>query len=154
MNKERGVAGQTQLSFSMIFSVILIIVFIAFAVYGITKFLCVNKVAQVESFKRDFQINIDNMWKSTQGSQAVDYSIPKQIKQVCFANGEFENMYFIASNSNCGFSTGDVLKNVDIAKTIASSTSRPKKLCIDTSDGKISMTIKKAYNEDLVTITK
>jgi hypothetical protein len=156
MNKRgRGISGQTQISFGMIFSVILIIAFIAFAVYGITKFLCVNKVGQVERFKSDFQGDINNMWRSTQGSQEVNYIIPRNIKQVCFSDGEFENMYFVISKSNnCGFSDGDLLSNVDIAKTIAGSTSRPKKLCIDSSDGKIYLTIKKAYNEDLVTITK
>jgi hypothetical protein len=143
MNKKRG---QTQISFGMIFSIILIVVFIAFAIYGITKFLGVQKFAQVEKFKNDFQADINNMWKSTQGSQDVEYFIPKKIEQVCFAEGEFYNMYFIPSDYD-----GYILKNIDFAKINILS---GKKLCISTLNGKISMTIKKNYNENLVTITK
>jgi hypothetical protein len=150
MNKKvKGVRGQTELSFGMIFSVILIIVFIAFAVYGIIKFFEVKNLGQIEKFKGDFQIDIDNMWKSTQGSQPVSYLIPKKIKQVCFVDDKFENMYFVPADYK-----GVILKNIDITKTIAGSTSKPKELCIATVDGKISMTITKAYNENLVTITK
>jgi hypothetical protein len=141
--------AQTQISFGVIFSIILIIIFIAFAVYGISKFLSVNKLAQIEKFKADFQADINKMWTSTQGSQSVEYSIPNQIQQVCFADGEFENMYFIPSDYE-----GGVLKNVNIPETIKSSKDKPKKLCIESSKGKISMTIKKYYNESLVTITK
>ncbi len=148
MNKKRGVKGQTQISFGMIFSIILIILFIAFAVYGISKFLGVNKFAQVEKFKNEFQADINNMWKSTQGSgQVVEYFVPKKISQVCFVDGEFENMYFVPLDSDY---KGYLLKNVDIGKTLKNS----NKLCIATSKGKIYMTIKKAYNENLVTIAK
>jgi hypothetical protein len=143
--------GQMQMSFGTIFSIILIIAFISFAVYGINKFLDVSKLAQVEKFKSDFQGDIDNMWKSTQGSQALEYNLPNKIKQVCFINDNYENMYFMPLDSDYN---GKLLKNVDITNTIKSSTTTPKKLCITTSNGKISLTIKKAYDENLVTITK
>lgn len=148
MNQKKG---QTQISFGMIFSVILIIGFIAFAVWGIKKFLDVSDFAQAEKFKSDFQADIDNMWTSTQGSQALEYALPKKIGQVCFEDGEFENMYFLPLNSDY---KGILLKNVDIAKTVRDSTSRPKKLCVESAKGKIRLTIKKAYNENTVTITR
>lgn len=155
VEKKRNDKGaQMQIGFGMIFSVILIIAFIAFAVYGINKFLCVSKMAQIESFKNDFQNDIDKMWRSTSGSQPVNYVLPKKIKQVCFIDDEYSNMYFYPENYGCQITSDILLKNVDIDKTIASSTARPKKLCIDTSSGKISMVIKKSYNEDLVTITR
>ena len=145
MNKR----GQTQISFGVIFSIILIICFIAFAIYGINKFLEVNRLAQIGKFKSDFQADIDNMWKSTQGSQTLEYSIPNSIQQVCFANGEFENMYFVPPDYD-----GSILKNVNIQTTIKNSNTTPKQLCIASAKGKVSITIKKAYNENLVTITK
>lgn len=156
MNKR----GQMEISFGVIFSIILIIIFIAFAIYGISKFLCVSKIAQVDKFKSDFQGDIDKMWGSTQGSQPVEYYIPKKIKQVCFANrqnprtGKTENMYFVPDEFSCDILTSYLLNNINIAKTTAGSTSTPKSLCIDTVNGKISMTIKKDYNENSVTITK
>jgi hypothetical protein len=156
MNKRRDVGAQMQISFGVIFSIFLIIVFIAFAIYGIGKFLCLKNVAEVEKFKTDFQGDIDKMWKGSgnQEDTAGPYYLPDKIKQVCFVNNEYENMQFVADNSNCGFSKKDLLEHVDIPKTIASSKTTPKKLCIDTVNGKISIGIKKAYNEDFVTITK
>jgi hypothetical protein len=143
--------AQTQISFGVIFSIILIIVFIAFAIYGISKFLSVNKLAQIEKFKSDFQTDINKMWASTQGSQSMEYFIPNKIQQVCFADGEFENMYFVPVSSDY---KGALLKNINIQETVKNSKATPKQLCIESSKGKISMTIKKAYNENLVTITK
>ena len=152
MNKKRGInkKGQNQISFGMIFSIILIIVFITFAIFGIKKFLETNSIIQVEKFKSDFQEDVNDMWKSTQGSDTFEYFLPNKIEQVCFHDGEFGNVYFMPE----GKYDEDTLNNIDIAKTIASSPSRPKKLCIDTEGGKISLTIKKAYNENLVTITR
>jgi len=140
-----------QISFGMIFSVILIILFIAFAVYGISKFLPLSRLAQVESFKSDFQGDIDKVWKGSGSSAPVEYSLPSKIKQVCFVNDEYRNMYFVPLDLDYNKA---LLKNVDMIKTVAGSISNPKKLCIPTLDGKIHMTIKKAYNEILVTIAK
>lgn len=153
MNKRRGINsknGQSQISFGMIFSIILIIFFIAFAVWGIIKYNATFQFAKVESFKHDFQVDITNMWDSTQGSQTVEYFLPSRIDQVCFANGQFENMYFVPENKFKGY----MVEHLNITGTIAPSTNKPKKLCIDTSGGKISMTIKKAYNQNLVTVVK
>lgn len=148
MNKKRG---QMQMSFGTIFSIILIILFIAFAVYGISKFLGVSNLAKFEKFKSDFQGDINTMWKSTQGSQDLEYIIPNKIEQVCFTDGEFGNMYFLPQNSAYEEA---MLEHINITKTIEDSKSKPKKLCIDTEDGKVLLTIKKAYNENLVTITE
>ena len=146
--------GEMQIGFGTIFSIFLIIAFIAFAIFGVSKFLCVNKMAQIESFKNDFQNDINKMYKSASGSKSVNYVLPKKIKQVCFTDNEYFNTYFVPEDIGCQI-TGDImLKNIDITKTISGSTTRPKKLCIDTASGKITMTIKKSYNEAYVTITK
>jgi hypothetical protein len=155
MNKKRG---QSQISFGMIFSILLIIFFIAFAIYGIVKFLEVQRLAQVGKFKIDFQADITTMSQSTQGSQPETYYPPKKIKQVCFATrtnprtGKDENMYFMPDDASQY--DGDMLNNLNIAKTTAGSTSVPKKLCIDVINGKVSLTLKKEYNENSVTIIK
>jgi hypothetical protein len=147
--------AQTQISFGVIFSIFLIIVFIAFAIYGIGKFLELKNIAEIEKFKTDFQGDIDKMWKGS-GDQEVTagpYYLPNKIKQVCFVNDEYENIQFVPDELDDGFK-GDFLEHVDIAKSVASSRTNPKKLCMDTLGGKISIGIKKAYNEDFVTITK
>lgn len=146
MNKKEG---QSQISFGMIFAIILIVVFIAFAVYGVVKILHGFRIAQVATFKSDFQLDINDMWTSTQGSQKVEYPLPRSIEQVCFINRRDENMYFIPNDFQ-----GEILEHLNISGTIAASRETPKRLCIDTADGKISMTLKKAYNQALVTVTK
>jgi len=159
MNKKEGQSpiifqkknsrGQSQISFGMIFAIILIVIFIIFAIYGVVKFLGISRLAQVQAFKSDFQTDITNMWTSTQGTQEVDYSLPRSIKQVCFANRQYENMYFVPDDF-----PGEMMDHLNITGTIAPSTDRPKKLCISTSNGKIYMIIKKASNQALVTVTK
>jgi hypothetical protein len=154
MNKKRG---QSQISFGMIFSILLIIFFIAFAIYGIVKFLEVQRLAQVGKFKSDFQIDINKIWESSgRSSTPVEYYIPKEIKQVCFATrtnprtGKDENMYFMPDDASQY--DGDMLNNLNIATTIAGQSGR--KLCIDVINGKVSMTLKKENNENTVTIIK
>jgi len=154
MNK--GVKGQSQISFGMIFSIILIIFFVAFAIYGIGKFLEVQRTAQVAKFKSDLQIDINKMWESTQGSQPVTYYIPKGIDQVCFKSRQNprtlknENMYFTPDDASQF--EGYLLENLNIGNTIKGQTGG--KLCIDVKSGKVSMTLRKDYNENQVTITK
>lgn len=154
MNKKEGDykqnnKGQMQIGFGMIFSVILIVVFIVFAVYGIIKFMDIQKLAQVESFKQEFQEDINDALKSTSISRPFSYNIPKNIKQVCFRVDSEEDMYFVPSEYK-----GALLKNVDIAKTVTSPGSSNRKLCIDVKSGKFSVVLKKSNNENLVTILK
>ena len=146
---KEGKKGQTKISFGMIFSIILIIIFIAFAIYGINKFLKVNELATVEKFKSDFQGDINNMWKSTSGSQRVEYNLPKKITYLCFKSGDYENMYFMPSEYG-----NDFINNVDIEKTLESAGSNKDNICIKTSSSKISLIIEKDHDENLVTIRK
>jgi len=146
--------GEMKIGFGMIFSIFLIIAFIAFAIYGVSKFLCVNKMAQIESFRNDFQNDINRAYKSSHISQSVSYTLPKKIKQVCFIDDGYSNVYFVPKDIGCQIEGEMMIKNIDITKTISDSRTRPKKLCIDTASGKITMTIKKSHNEAYVTITK
>jgi hypothetical protein len=148
--------AQMQISFGVIFSIILIVIFIAFAIYAIGKFMGVQKFAQVKKFQNDFQGDIDKMWKSTRGSQEVEYFLPKKIKQICFLEDKRDPMtskYFNAYYVPDDFDEF-LLKNVDMTTSVTGSTTNPKTLCVNTTNGKISMAIKKGYSEDLVTITK
>jgi hypothetical protein len=150
MNKKgEGIRGQTEISFGVIFSILLIIVFIAFAIYGITIFLHTQRIGQLGLFKNDLQKDIDSRWESTSGSTPVSYSIPQKIKQVCFVDDTYENMVFVPDDFD-----GYLLENVDLTKTTVHSSTHPKSLCIDVVNGKVSMTLKKDYNELLVTIIK
>jgi hypothetical protein len=138
--------GQMNLSFGMIFSIILIVIFLAFGVYAIIKFLELQESIQVSTFLNDFQNDVNKMWKSSQGSQSVKYTLPKKISAVCFQQDEFENLKFTSER----IIRGKIIENIDITKI----TKDENPFCIQSVNGKISMTISKNFGEHLVTITR
>ena len=149
IKKSENKKGQMNLSFGMIFSIILIIIFIVFAIYVVIKFLELQDTIKIEQFMRDtgdFQNDIDVMWKSPQGSREVNYSLPTKITAVCFQDDEFENLKFTSEN----IIKGTNIENLDIEKSIGNEES----LCIPNVKGKVILKITKGYGETLVTITK
>ncbi|MCX6750597.1 MAG: hypothetical protein NTZ83_04015 [Candidatus Pacearchaeota archaeon] len=141
--RKRGRKGQLDISFGMIFSIILIIIFIAAGFYAITKVIEFQKSVQIQNFMRDFQDDVTKMWGSNQGSQDLVYSLPTNINAVCFRNNEFQNLEF----SSKGIVAGKLIEHIDIAKT----TKDESPLCIQNVKGKVSFTIAKDYGEALVT---
>ncbi len=111
--------GQMKMSFGMIFSIILIIIFIVFAFSVIGKFLNTGDKALIKKFSNDLQKDIDNIWRSSQALQSVTYSVPNKIKKICFTDFssdplgtdsdiyselkftyyEFENLFFYPADS-------------------------------------------------------
>ncbi len=137
--------GQMKISFGMIFSIILIILFIFVAFYAITKFLDLQKTVQISKFYDNLQSDIDKIWKSSQGSQEIVYTLPSKIKAVCFVDSDYENLRFDSEE----FIEGKLLKNIDLYKTIGNN----REKCISTNKGKLKLTLKKTYGDTLVTIT-
>jgi hypothetical protein len=137
--------GQANISFGMIFSIILVIIFLVFGFYAIKKLIDLQQTIQIETFLKDFQDDVDKMWKSVQGSQEVQYNLPTKVTAVCFQNDEFQNLRFVSKN----IINGKQINNLDILNTIKEETS----LCIQNSKGKIKMRITKDYGETLVTVS-
>ena len=160
--------GQMKLSFGMIFSIILIIIFIAFSFYAVQKFIDIQKSVQIGKFANDFQKDIDKIWKGSQGLQKKEYFLPKKISFVCLTDYssnerglnrnfydelklvyyENENLFFYPIGS--AEITGKEMKHIDLTKT----TETENPLCVKNIEGKISFTIQKDFNEALVTIGK
>ena len=138
--------GQMEISFGMIFSVILVIFFLAFGFYAITKFIEMQQSVQVENFLGNFQTDVNTMWKSLQGSQTKTYVLPKKISSVCFRNDEYVNLEFVSSE----IIPGKFIENIDIEKI----TQEENPFCIANTDGKIILIISKDYGETLVSVGK
>lgn len=158
-----------KLSFGMIFSIILIIIFISFAFYAINKFLDIQSSIQVGKFSNDFQNNIDKIWRGSQGSEEKEYFLPKKIIYVCFVDyssgkkGEKqdlyreieqlyygnENMFFYPIGSAQGLNAREI-KNIDLENI----TKNKNPFCIENINGKVNFIIKKDFGEVLVTIEK
>ncbi len=161
--------GQMELSFGMIFSIILIIVFLAFAFYAIKKFLGIQDSVLIGNFLDDLSTGVNKMWGGSQGSQPVEYSLPKRIEYVCFVDfsarkglgakkdiydelekyfKEGDNLVFYPLGSSKTLRSKEI-EHIDIAKM----TEDDNPLCIENKDGKVKMTIKKNFEEDLVIIS-
>jgi uncharacterized protein (UPF0333 family) len=82
----RNSRAQMQISFGMIFSILLIIVFVVFAFFGIKKFLEVQDKIVVKNFINNLNNDLEKMWKSSRGSQEAIYVFPNKIEEVCFIN--------------------------------------------------------------------
>jgi uncharacterized protein (UPF0333 family) len=160
--------GQMKLSFGMIFSIILIIVFIGFAFYAIKSFLGLQSSAEIEKFINDLQSDINKVWKSSQASQEEEYSLPSEINYVCFVDffsskrGDKENIYeelketFYGGENIVFYPIGSSdfdsteMDHIDIEET----TKDENPFCIENSNGKVGLRILKDFEENLITITR
>lgn len=132
--------GQLKISFGMIFSIVLIIIFLALAFYVIPKFLDFQRKAQVGLFITDLQDEVDKMWQGSHGSVEQTYSLPTKIEFVCFE--EDARVFFKPIGSGYGMDD-EKIEHLEIIDN---------DFCIEVIDGKIDLIIKKDYGESLVMI--
>jgi len=163
--------AQMQISFGMIFSIILIIFFLAFAFYAIKIFLKSQDNAKAAKLVDDIQGDIDRIWNSGISSEKKEYIMPSYADFICFIDfspnadvrGENSAFYFEIKdrvdyiNTNFAFFPVEIngfesakINHVDIEKI----TSEENPFCVKKEDGKISLTLKKDYGEALVTIKR
>ena len=141
---EKNKKGALEISFGMIFSIILIIVFLAFAFFGIKRLIGVQETSLVGQFKYDLQNDIDTMWNGPQGNQKMIYQLPKKIEGVCFIDDNSENLYFLP----IGKYSGGRINHIDISGTLGS---RDEK-CFMVQNGKIEITLIKDFGKTEVTL--
>ena len=156
------------MSFGMIFSIILILIFIAFSFTVIKNWLELGTTTQIESFVDNLGKDVNETWKSSQGSDIKKYNLPGKVDKVCFVDyssnakgagsdmqeymdetySDIDNLFFYPKSVAKDVGNKEI-KNIDI-ETITSS-SNP--FCINNVDGKVSMVLQKSFNEAQVTIT-
>jgi hypothetical protein len=78
--------GQVQISFGMIFSIIIIIATLATAFYAIRFFLGIQNCAQAGSFVESLKNRVDLAWKSEISQDVYTLKPSKGIEEVCFGN--------------------------------------------------------------------
>jgi hypothetical protein len=169
MEKRSKKNAQLKLSFGMIFSIILIIIFLAFAFYAIKTFLGIQNSANIGIFLDDLQKDANKIWQSSQGAQEVEYRLPEKIEYICFADyaakegygrhaskfrelkqtfWENENLFLWPVGSGNGLDSAQII-HIDIQKTTLSE----NPFCFQNKDGKVKMNLKMNFGESLVTIT-
>ncbi|MEK6884120.1 MAG: hypothetical protein AABY22_31110 [Nanoarchaeota archaeon] len=156
----------------MIFSIILIIAFLAVAGYAIVKFLDLGKTVKTNQFVNNLQIYVDELWQGSQGSVGKELNAPEGVTFVCFfdssdrakpsSNGRMyqEIIGFAQENENMVFyplgSSNDKdyyeIKHVNITKT----TEIKNPYCFENVNGKVSIILEKKFEnnrlENLVTL--
>ena len=158
--------GQLEISFGMIFSILLVIFFLAVAFFGIREFLTLQDSAKTGKFLSDFNSDIDRIWKSAQSSQQQEYFLPTRISKVCFTDfnagksGPSSNLYdemkinYFGDENMFFYPAGtleiksSVIKNIDIGKT----TQSENPFCINSANAKVKIRLGKDISETLVTI--
>lgn len=157
------------MSFSMIFSIILIIFFIAVAFMAIKYFLRMQNCAKIGSFVSDFQTKITEAWDSQKSSYELKTVLPTNIKYVCFADlsknigdvnqdvldelefyagGTASNMFLYPKDKTCDMPVHNI-KHLDIAKI----TNAQNPHCIEVKDGMVYIQIQKGYADRLVSVS-
>ena len=169
MYKEKR-AQVMQLPFGMLFSILLIAVFIFVAFFAIKIFLEQRDCSQTGLFINDLQSEVDNAWMSSETSSDVFSAVlPSGIEYVCFAdleaaeglsgdegiaeeierNSPERNMFFYPSRYACNM-PAQIIKHINITEI----TKYENPYCIENKRGRINMTIEKDYYEALVKIRR
>ncbi|MEK6917364.1 MAG: hypothetical protein AABW51_00260 [Nanoarchaeota archaeon] len=141
----RNKKAAMELSFGMIFSIILIIAFVVFAFWGIKKFIDLQKTAQVGIFIDDVKNDVDRIWKSSQSSEKKTYSLPSKIEKVCFSQNS--EIYFEPPGSGGNFDYTPV-DHINIQQPDSGD------FCVNNIQGKVYLTLKKSFDENLVNVNR
>lgn len=147
MLKRDDKKAQMKMSFGMIFSIILIVAFLAFTFYAIQKFLGFKKVADVGIFKDNLQRDINDVWKSSQSSQNVEYILPSEVNYVCFINSVDDNLVFKSES----YIPGGRLNHLDMERILDNVSG--DEFCIRAEKEKVKFILKKDFGDALVVIT-
>jgi len=159
--------AQMKLSFGMMFSIILIIIFLAFAFYAIMKLLNLQGQVTVGKFIEDLQEDVDKIWAGSGGSQEFKGSLPSEITYICFvdynssARGAMQNLYSRLRRVYTGYENlffhplgaSDLIDSTEIKHlNILEITSEANPFCIANTNKKVKMTLSRSYGEELVRI--
>ena len=168
--KVRGKRGAMEMSFGMIFSIILIVFFLSFAFFGIRAFLGVSDSAKTTKFLSDFRADVERVWKSSETSQVEEYTLPSKNEKICFVDfsapksgindgiySELRRAYYGKENMifyPVNFEDVESLQAayIDLEATTGEGEENP--FCIENADGKIKLRLTKGLSDALVTIER
>ncbi|MEI6731951.1 MAG: hypothetical protein WCK90_04705, partial [archaeon] len=103
--------GQFELSFGMIFSILIIVFTIAVAAYVIMSFMGTTNCTTAGTLYSDLQKQVDAAWNSEISQNVFTGKLPSGITEVCFGNltltkgyeAEFENVNTYAKKGDSLF---------------------------------------------------
>jgi len=156
--------GQFDISFGMIFSIIIIIAIIGVAFYVITNFLQTSKCAEIGLFYDDLRKDIDKAWEATKYRDSFTGTLSSGVEMVCFGDssqtpGEYKkefdelvrgggrghNVFISPKKEACDVSLASI--KLEHAKT-------DQFFCVNVNDKKLSIKMEKNVFDSLVSIKK
>ena len=143
--------GQMELSFGMIFSIILIIVFLVFAFMGIQKFIGIGNQATNLKFTEDLKEDVNKIYLGSKASIIREYRLTKDVEAVCFTDQDEGNNLAIHKKET--FPQRENILYVDMEKTLQGDVT-DKGLCFVSSNQKIILKLTKDFGETLITIER
>jgi hypothetical protein len=78
--------GQLEISFGVIFSIIIIVAVLGVGFYVINHFVSLSRCATIGTFYTDLQKNIDDAWASSSSRSVFAGNLPGSVDYVCFGN--------------------------------------------------------------------
>jgi len=163
LKKRKNKSAQMKLSFGMIFSIILIIAFLAVGFYAIKAFLNFKDDTLIVDFKLDLERDVDTAWRGNQYDKVHEYILPSKVDEVCLVREEpnlemgeeFEryytddgNLYFFPLDKNAKFQ-GAKIDHVTKSFGMAGSL---ENRCFENENNRIKIRIKKDYGSNVVTL--
>lgn len=142
-----GKRGQMKISFGMIFSIILIVFFIAFAIYAVQKFLGVQNFASADQFINDLQKDVTTIWSSGPATQPETYSISNSVAEICFTNSGADNLLLYDKSGIPKQSA-----NIDHLNITATVPPGKNEKCFNNTNGKVSFVLERNFGDILVTV--
>ncbi|MBX4212317.1 hypothetical protein KW787_02575 [Candidatus Pacearchaeota archaeon] len=157
--------GQLQISFGMIFSIIIIIATVAIAFYVINYFIKTSNNLSCKMFHKDLQDRITSAWNGEISQDTYISSVPMGVKEVCIGDltnppanvndkEEYDsfkqysvpksNFFFYPRESACN--EGGFSYRLDHIKS-------DRFFCITSQQGKASIKISKGISDSLVTLS-
>lgn len=76
--------GQIQISFGMIFSIIIIIAILAVGAYIIIHFMSLSDCTTAGLFYKDLQKTVDEAWAAPASKSVMTDTLPSSVQYVCF----------------------------------------------------------------------
>ena len=129
-----------QLSFGMIFSIILIILFLILAFYGIRSFLNMKDTVQLKQFQENLELEIERLWKNPGTKTFGENNIlPNDVLKVCLREPDILEVETKSRREKIELDHVEVVEN----------------FCVEPVNNKVSFTLSRGYNEGpFVKVTK
>lgn len=167
IKNKKAQGGVFGMSFSMIFSIILIVFFIIVAFIAINFFMKTQRCSQIKLTLDEFNNDINQAFNSESSVVPENYSVPATIEYFCFvnlsanvfnANNIDQEIWDYIHNSE---TVNDLKNNLYIyspdktqclkwAKIKRLSFSEKNPNCIKVVNGKLSLTLERKYTESLI----